>query len=274
LRSPSPSDAAPKSGAFSPYRIHHAVPGCTQTVHQDLASIRAGHRVHRVELDPESAAQQGADRGEVEQRFHQPGIIRNRIDHRHGHIAGLVIARPVEGDIGRIGNAVLRDLFACREDRFGDLLRRGAAVGGVVLDAEIAVRSAGIVTGRQDDTAKCAIFADHAGGRGCRKYAALADQHAPVSVGCRHLQNDLDRFAVVKAAVASQHQRSTRRCSDGIKDALHEVFQIVRLPECRNTLAQSGSARFLIGKGSCLDSMDFHRCHEFFIVVRSVFYHR
>ena len=50
------------------------------------------------------------------------------------------------------GSASMRSLRA--PDRLGDLLRRRAAVAGVVLDAEVAVGPARVVARRQDDAAE------------------------------------------------------------------------------------------------------------------------
>src|ERR1019366_5864182 len=151
-----------------------------------------------------------------------------------------------------------RDFFAGGEDRFGDFFRRGSAVGGVVLDAEIPVRPARIMAGGQDDTAISRIFSNHAGSSGGGKYAALTDQYMPETIGGRHLENDLNRYPIVITTVTAQHQRCTRRGSDGVEDGLHEIFQIVRLLKGRNALAQPGSAGVLIGERDGCNSMDLH----------------
>ena len=223
------------------HRVHHAVRRSPQAIHQYLLCIRAGDRVHRVELDSESIAEQGADRRKIEQRFHQLGVGFNRIDHRHRHITHLVIARSVQFDslciFWRIDDLISGDFFACREDRFRDRLGRRAAVVAIVFDAEIAIRSARIVAGRQDDAAMGAVFADEAGGGRRRKDAAHADQHAREPVCRCHFQNDLDRFEVVIASVTAQHQRRTVRDGDGIKNGLHEIFQVARLLKNRHAFA-------------------------------------
>ena len=87
---------------------------------------------------------------------------------------------------------------------------RGPAIADIVLDAEIAVRAAGIVAGGEDDAAEGLAAADHAGGGGRRQEAALADQHPAEAVGGRHLEHGLDDLAVVVAAVAADHERLAR----------------------------------------------------------------
>ena len=197
LRSPSPSEAAPKSGASG---AHHLVVEClgvdqvrvgvvaaeirqrhevarralrrAEPVFQDLLGIGAGHGVHGVERHAEAALEHRADRVEIEQRLHQFGIVGDRIDHLDRHAARLDGADRVEVDRADVGDLVARDRLGAGEDRVGDLFRRRAAIADIVLDAEILVRAAGIVAGRQDDAAEGLVFADDIARR-------------PASTGCR-----------------------------------------------------------------------------------------
>ena len=56
---------------------------------QDLLGIGAGHGVHGVKRHAEAALEHGRDRREVEQAFHQFGIVSNGIDHLDRHAASL-----------------------------------------------------------------------------------------------------------------------------------------------------------------------------------------
>ena len=116
--------------------------------------VRSGHRMHRIEAHAKARGEQIADRVEIEQRLHQRGILNDRVDDLdRGCLDGGRFER-VEIDIGRVGNLVLVDRLAARENRIGNFFRRGAAVAGIVFDAEIAVRAARIVAGGQDDAAE------------------------------------------------------------------------------------------------------------------------
>ena len=83
----------------------------------------------------------GADRVEIEQRFHQLGIVGDRIDHLDRHARDLDRADPVEIDVGELTVRYWSIDLGAGKDRVGDLFRRGAAVADVVLDAEILGRA-------------------------------------------------------------------------------------------------------------------------------------
>jgi len=99
LRSPSPSEAAPKAGAFSPYISATSASACTSSGRGDAAEIgqrrsvddgsggaraaarksplrKAGDCAHRIEAHAVAGLQPSADTVEVEQRLHQRRINR------------------------------------------------------------------------------------------------------------------------------------------------------------------------------------------------------
>jgi hypothetical protein len=122
---------------------------------QDVAGIGARDGVHRIEAHAEAARpQQVADAVEVEQLFHQRGIVGDRVDDLDRHVAHLRGALAGEVDWPLAEDAEAIDLAGPGVDRVGQRFRRRAAVGDVVLDAEIALRPARIVAGRQDDAAQ------------------------------------------------------------------------------------------------------------------------
>ena len=102
------------------------------------------------------------------------------------------------------------------------------------------------------------MLADHAahGRRG--QHAALAHQHPGVTVCCRHAQDDLDRFAVVVAAIAADHQRFAGDVAERVEHALHEVFEVARLLEDGDFLAQAGRAGTLAGNRLGGDRLNAH----------------
>ena len=174
------------------------------------------------------------------------------------HVAQAEAFEGVEIDILGLDGLVLTDRQGARVDRLGDLLRGRAAVGGVELDAEVAVRAARVVAGREDDAAGSGVLADHAGGGRGGEDAALADQAARHAVGGGHAQDHLDRLAVVEAPVAADHQGAAAQRVLGVEDALHEVFQVVLALEHADLFAQARGAGLLVVKRGGGDGLDLH----------------
>ena len=222
-----------------------------EPVLQYLLGIRPRHRMHGVEAHAEAALEHGADRVEVEQALHQFGIVADRIDHIDRHAAGLHRAHLVDVDRVEIGNLVFADLLRALEDRIGHFFRRRAAILGVVFDAEILVRAAGIVARRQYDAAEGAVLADDVRRSRRREDAALPDHDLAEAVRGGHADHGLHHLAIVKAPVAAEHQRLSVAPFQAVEDRLHEVLDIVLLLENRHLLAQAGGSRLLVlvGRG-------------------------
>ena len=232
LRSPSPSEAAPKSGAAGRHHqvvellgvdqvrvgvvaaevgqgraVDHRARRRTQLALEDRVGVGAGDGVHGVEAHGEAGGEHGADGGEVEQGRHQRLVVGDRVQDLDRHPADLGGANAIEVEVGGVQGPVFGDGPGVGEDRVGDLLGRRAAIADIVLDAEIAVRPAGIVAGGEDDAAECLAAADHAGGGRSGEEAALPDQHPAEAVGGGHPDHLLHDLAVVVAAVAADHER-------------------------------------------------------------------
>ncbi len=279
LRSPSPSEAAPKSGASGAHHLVVELLGVdevgvgvvaaevgqggavadgarrrAEAVLEDLGGVGAGDGGHGVEGHAEAAGEHGADGGEVEERLHQLGVVGDGVDDLDGHVAELLGADLVEVEVGGVEDLVLVDLLGALVDRLGDPLGGGAAVADVVLDAEVFLRAAGVVAGGEDDAAVGAVLADDVGGGGGGEDAALPDQHPAEAVGGGHLQRDLDDLAVEVAAVAADHQRLAGEVLQAVEDRLDEVLHVVRLLEVRNLLAQAGGAGLLVVVGLWSDT--------------------
>ncbi len=137
-----------------------------------------------------------------------------------------------------IDDTVFIYLFCAVVYRFGKLFGRGAAIGGIELDAEVALGAAGVVAGREDDAALGGVFADHGRGGWGGEQAVAADQHATDAVGCRHADDGLDCLAVVIAAVTADHQGAALEIGHHIEDGLDKVLQVVGGLELGNGLAQ------------------------------------
>ena len=235
-----PVDDGPRLGAEAP--LEYAL------------GIGAGDGVHGVEPHSEQAGvEQAVDRVEVEQRLHELRVVVDRVDHVHRHRAEAGAADGVEVDAAPLDREVTVDHEGALVDRLGHLLRGGAAVGDVELDAEVLVRPARVVAGREDQAALGAVLANHAGGGRGGEEPALADDDPADPVGRRHAQDGLRGRAVVEAAVSADHQRAAREVRAGVEDRLDEVLQVAGLLEYADLLAQAGGAGALVREGVGLD---------------------
>src|SRR3546814_12113602 len=77
-------------------------------------------------------------------------------------------------DVGRVRDAIRADFLRAPVDRLGNALRRRATGGDVVLEAEVALRAAGIVAGRENEAAVGLWRADNGCGRRRRPDAVLS----------------------------------------------------------------------------------------------------
>ncbi len=188
------------------HEIHAGAFRRTESVFEDFLAVRPGDRMHGIEAEGEARLDQRADRVEIEQLFHQRGIIGNRVDDFHIHVAKLLGADRIDVGIRGLGDHILRNCLGAGEDCLGDFFRRRPAIAYIVLDAEIFGRAAGIVAGGQDETAESLVLADDVGSGGRRQNAALADEDTAKAVGRRHLDGDLHHLAIVVAAVTADHQ--------------------------------------------------------------------
>ena len=226
--------------------VDHRAGGGAQFALENGVGVGAGDSVHGVEAHAEAGSEQRADGVEVEQRAHQRGVIGDGVDDLDARAFDPHLAERVEIDIRRVDRLVGRNGLGVGENRVGDLLGRRAAVADIVLDAEIALRAAGIVAGGEDDPAVGADRADQRRDRRRRQDAALADDDAAEAVGDGDAHDGLDRLAIVIAPVAAGHQRLAGKAFERIEDRLDEVLDVVRLPEHRRLLAQARGAGLLV----------------------------
>ncbi len=221
--------------------VHHRAGRCAEALLQDLPRVGPGHRVHGVEAHLQRArCQLVADQREVEQAFHERGVVRDRVDHLDVHAAEPSGTDQVQVDGDGVQHVAAVDLLCAGIDRLGHLLRGRATVRNVVLDAEVLVRPAGVVAGRQDQAAECLVATDDAGGGRCRQDAAPPHHHLSETVGRGHPEDGLDGFAVEEPSVAADHQGLAPEIADHVEYRLDEVLQIARLPENADLLAQPG----------------------------------
>ena len=283
MRSPSPSEAAPKSG---PSGTHHGIHqlarvrrvgvrmmpaevlerlavddragGRAERPLQNRPRIRPGDRRHGVVTGAKTALEERRDPLEVEQPGHQLLVVGHRIDDLDRGVAQPQLAQTMQVEIFDLQDPVLTDLLGAAIDRLGDLLGRRPAVADVVLDPEIFVRAAGIVAGRQDQPAECLALANQAGRSRGGQQPVLADHDSPEPIRRGHLQDDLHRGPVVVAAVAADHQGLALEALEHVEHRLDEVLEIVRLPENLDLLAQARGAGALVLEGGGGDGADGH----------------
>ena len=228
-----------------------------EALFQDFGGIRAGDGAHRVERHGEAALDRALDRGEVEQALHQRGIVGDRIDDLDRHAAHRHLAQRIEVDVIGLDGQPAADRLGVGVNRIGHLFRRGAAVRDVVLDAEVFVRAARVVTGRQDQAAQRLALADHVAGRRGGQDAALTDHHTGKAVRRRHADRDLDHLAVQEAAVPADHQRLAGLfVTQRIEHRLDEVLGIMGLLKDADLLAKARGAGLLVEIGLGRDGLD------------------
>ena len=97
----------------------------------------------------------------------------------------------------RVGDPVAVIVCVRRVDGFGDPFGRRAAIADVVLDAEVAVRPAGIVARRKHDAAEASVFADEHETRPASKASRLGRRAPGRSRLPAAIRMALDRFAIV-----------------------------------------------------------------------------
>jgi hypothetical protein len=107
------------------HAIAHRAGGKAQPLFQDFHGIGAGHRVHRVKRHGQAIGHGGADRGKVEQGFHQVGIVGHRIDHRNLAIAHGHAAAGVQVDVRRVHRQPAVDRLGAGIDRLGHAFGAG-----------------------------------------------------------------------------------------------------------------------------------------------------
>mmetsp|Transcript_100772 Transcript_100772/g.289296 ORF Transcript_100772/g.289296 Transcript_100772/m.289296 type:complete len:315 (-) Transcript_100772:30-974(-) len=198
-------------------------------------------------------------------------MVVGAIEHIHTNLAfDHVATSSLDVDVGEgVADLVLLDRLGVGEDALRDLLRGGAAVLAVELDAEVLVDAAGVVRGGQDEAAEgneaaLAIPDDGAGRRGAQQ-AVVADPDGLHAVRHRHLDDDVGGLVVPIAAITAHHQSATLEGDairlQGVESALHEVVQVVLLHEDLRLLAQAGGARLLAlnGRGRLVGDGDAAR---------------
>ena len=123
--------------------VHGAAGGKAELVDEDVDAVGACYTVHAVEEDLEIGVllEEAADEVEVEDLLHHGDVVLGRVD--NFHLEGAIAAGADCGGVNLgevdvlVGGEGLRDLV----DLIGDLFRGGRAIGKVVLDAKVVIRT-------------------------------------------------------------------------------------------------------------------------------------
>ena len=183
--------------------IAHRAGGSAQQSFEEPFGIGAGDRMHGIEGDREIAAQQIGNLIEIKQALHQGDVVVDPINHLYLHAADLVAARALEADGRCFANAIALQVQAAGVDRIGERFGRGAAVGAIHFDAEVALGASRVVAGRENNSADGAVLADQVGGGRGREDAAGGGDHPGHAVGGGHAQDHRDGRTIAVASVAT-----------------------------------------------------------------------
>ena len=212
------------------HAIDHRTRQRTETAFENLDSVGARDRMHRVEAHAEATREQATDGVEVEQRLHQRGVRRHGIDDVETERTDLMRAKVVEVEVRQVGDLVFTHDARALGHFVGERLRRRATVAGVVLDAEVAIGAARIVAGRQNDAA-VRTRTNQVRGRRRGEQPRAPHDHVADAVAGRHADDGLGRVAIVVAPIAADHQRGVGWERGHIEQRLHEILEIVLLLE-------------------------------------------
>ena len=106
--------------------------------------------MHRVEPHFETGARQQFGKAlEIEQRLHKFRVVRHRIHHLDLGLTKRDLAQSINVDVGLVHEAIGGYPFAACVDGLGQRFRGGTPGGRIVLYPEIALRPAGVMTGRE-----------------------------------------------------------------------------------------------------------------------------
>ena len=238
--------------------VEHGFRWRAEASDEDVPGVRAGDGVQGIESEAEVAADEIAKPVEVEELFHQAGIVGDWIDDLDGHIAGVHLAEPVQVRDCNICDEIAAEAAARGENAFGETLRRLAAVGHVEFDPEVSVRSARIVAGGQQESALGPADSNQVGGRGRGQDAPLADDQVANPVPGGYPDESRQGFPVPVAAVAARNKGSAPQVGHRVEHGLEEVLQISRLGEHGGFLPQPCRSGTLVGERLGGDARDFH----------------
>ena len=203
-----------------------------------------------------------ADRGKIKQLLHQRCVVCDRVDDPNVQFAAFRVAGAGQIHQRQLGDSVAAELLAGPEYGFGYLFGGLATARRIELQAEIAIRSAGIVAGSQYESGRGPVLPDYQRCSRRRQQAVLSDDHFANAVCRCDCDDGLYRCGIVVPAVTADDQACALRKFQRIEDRLDEAFEIVRLPEHADLLAQPGRAGPLILEGRAADMSDVKRGHD------------
>mmetsp|Transcript_15760 Transcript_15760/g.36712 ORF Transcript_15760/g.36712 Transcript_15760/m.36712 type:complete len:229 (+) Transcript_15760:1067-1753(+) len=195
------------------------------------------------------ARHKGFQGREVEAGLKDGQVVIYWIDHLDDHVAHR--ARADSAEVHLLG--ILKVKHACDLGgevihTLGQQLFRGGAVTSVVLDPEVAVGSARVMRGGEDDRAERRTrLALTDNGRDCwgGDETLFTNPHTADSVSSRHADNGLKRLFVVVTAITAHDQRTAQYVifREGVEDRLYKVLEVHRVTlHHRHLLAEARGA--------------------------------
>ena len=207
-----------------------------QPLLEDLVRIWARYSMHGIKYHGETAGKQRPDGREIEQLFHQRGIVGDGVDHLDDHArCGLEAAGPVEVDRSP-------DRRFC-SDRFpgcacGNARVRLSGAGPPLAALNLMPKSPSGPPGLWLADSTSPPMAPRLR---MRLEAAGVDRMPPwpTTTFAKPLAaamriGGLDRLAIEKAAIAADDQRRAVAPLEAVEDRLDEILHIMRLPEHRH----------------------------------------
>src|SRR4051812_32201833 len=87
----------------------------------------------------------------------------------------------------------------------------------------------------------------------CRQQSVATDDHMPDTIACGDLQNSLNRLSVEEPSISADDE--CVGCSErgDVEQRLHEILEVILLPENGSAFPESRCPGFLVGKRRCLN---------------------
>ena len=193
--------------------------------------------MHGIKGHTEVAAQQRRDAVKVEQLLHQGDIVFDPVNDFDLHRAQVIGSDYIQPRGYLRADAVTVQALGGEIDGFGQGFGRRAPVGPIHLDAEVALRTSGVVASRKDDAADGAPLADQVGGGWGGENACLGGHQSGQTMGGGHAGDGADRLFVAEASIAPQHQGASGNTRQDSQHRLDEAFEVMGGLELAATFA-------------------------------------
>lgn len=211
---------------------------------EDVHAVAACHSGEAVEEDLEVLVllEEFLDQVEVEDRFEHFHIVLRAVHDLNFQRTDFLRSNLREVDIWDIHDLIRRERLGGLVDLVRDALWSRSAVGEIVLDTEIFIRTTRVVAGCEEYSTCCFPDADDMARCWCRHDAILPDQELLHAICCTDLRNQLHDFWVPVATITTNDEEGAiGTFGDGEEDGGNEVFGVVLLLEDLDLLSKAGA---------------------------------